>query len=173
MKNVLTATLLMIAVHFLANQAIADIYKWVDQNSVIHFSDVPPTSGQNVETVKTPNYPAPSPSPAPAKPQIDAKPSPKKVPQEKVYNKRKGKRDYTNKVEIYTTSWCRYCKKAIAFLRSNLIKFQQYDIEKNPKAAEIMKALGGTGGVPFAIINGKQVHGFSTKKYKQALGLPR
>ena len=143
MKNVLTAALLMIAIHFFANQAIADIYKWVDQNGVIHFSDSPPTSGQNVETKKTTNYP-----------------------------KREGKRNYTNKVEIYTTSWCRYCKKAIAFLQSNRIKFKQYDIEKDSKAAAMMKALGGTGGVPSAIINGKQVYGFSTKKYKQALGLP-
>jgi len=34
-----------------------------------------------------------------------------------------------------------------------------------------MFALGGTGGVPFAIINGKKVPGFSTIIYKQALGL--
>jgi hypothetical protein len=35
----------------------------------------------------------------------------------------------------------------------------------------MMKSLGGTGGVPFAIINGKKVYGFSTKSYKQAFGL--
>ena len=172
LKNVLTAALLMIAIHFFANQAIADMYKWVDENGVIHFSDVPPASEQNVETIKTLDYQAPSPSPAPAKPQIDAKPTPKMAPQGNVYNKRKGRRNYTNKVEIYTTSWCRYCKNAIAFLRSNHIKFEQYDIERDPKANARMKALGGTGGVPFAIINGEQVVGFSANAYKQALGLP-
>lgn len=34
-----------------------------------------------------------------------------------------------------------------------------------------MKALGGTGGVPFAVINGKKVLGFSAKRYKTVLGL--
>ena len=46
------------------------------------------------------------------------------------------------------TDWCGYCKKAISFLRSNGISFQQYDIEKNKKASARMKALGGSGGVP-------------------------
>ncbi len=56
-------------------------------------------------------------------------------------------------------------------MRTNLIKFKQYDIEKDPNAAKMMFALGGTGGVPFAIINGKKVPGFSTSTYKHALGL--
>ena len=87
MKKVLTAALLMIAIHFFVNHAIADIYKWVDQDGVTHFSDVPPTSEQDVEIIKTPNHPSSSLSPTPAKFQNDVKPTPKKAPQGKIYNK--------------------------------------------------------------------------------------
>ena len=87
------------------------------------------------------------------------------------YTQKKSNVYFNNKVEIYTTSWCRYCKNAIAFLRSNRIDYTQYDIEKDPKAAAKMKALGGKGGVPFAIINEKKIYGFSAESYKQALGL--
>jgi glutaredoxin len=117
MKNLLTATFFMIAIHFNAIQAIADM-------------------------------------------------------NEKAYNNREGKRENKNQVEIYITSWCRYCKEAIAFLNSNRIQFKQYDIEKDSKSAAMMKKLGGTGGVPFAIINGKKIYGFSKERYKQELGLP-
>jgi len=164
MKKILTTTLLLIAIHFAAVQAIADMYKWVDQNGVVHFSDDPPTSEQNVEILETYNYQEPPPKPDLSESKLVTKPTPEKM-------MKKGNVNYSNKVEIYTTSWCRYCKNAIAFLRSNRVDYKQYDIEKDPKAAEKMKALGGRGGVPFAIINEKKIHGFSTKSYKQALGL--
>ena len=99
------------------------------------------------------------------------KPTKKDDTQDKVYNKRKRQRIISKGVEIYTTSWCKYCKKAIAFLKSNRVKFRQYDIEKDLNAAKRMKALGGTGGVPFALINGKSVYGFTPDRYRQALGL--
>lgn len=170
MKNLLTAALLIVAIFFFANQALAEIYTWVDRNGVTHISDVPPTSDQNVETLETPDYPAPSPDST--KHQIVTKPIQIKVPQENAYSKKKARGNHTDEVEIYTTSWCPYCKQAIAFLRSNRIDFRQYDVEKDRKAAARMRKLGGTGGVPFAIINGKKIGGFSLQAYKQALGLP-
>ena len=162
----------MVAIHFAANQTHAEMYKWKDSNGVIHYSDVPPASEQNVETIKTIAPKIPSTSPATAKPKIDTTLIPEKVSKPKIFNKKKAKITPTPKVEIYTASWCRYCKRAIGFLQSNGIKFRQYDIEKDPGAAAKMKASGGTGGVPFAIINGKRVYGFSEKLYKNALGLP-
>jgi glutaredoxin len=66
-----------------------------------------------------------------------------------------------------------YCKKAVAFLESNRIAFQQHDVDKDPDAAARMRMLGGTGGVPFAVINGAAIVGFSARAYQQALGLPR
>ena len=167
MKSRVAATLLMIVTIFFASHAVANMYKWVDKNGVTHFSDVPPSSGQKVKTIKTRNYPGPN----PVKPQVDTPPTSKKALQEEFTNESEEKKKHTNKVVIYTTSWCGYCKKAIKLLRSNNIKFKQYDIEKDPKANAKMRALGGTGGVPFAIINGIKVRGFSKETYKKLLGL--
>jgi glutaredoxin len=74
-------------------------------------------------------------------------------------------------VEIFTTTWCPYCVKATSFLRANNIPFVEYDIEKDAQAAQRMQQLAGRGGVPFAIINGQQIRGWSEPAYKQALGL--
>ena len=164
MKKILTATLILIAIHFAAVPAIADMYKWVDKNGVLHFSDTPPKTEQNVETLETSNYKEPPPKPAESEAEAGAAPPPEeKVKKESVNS--------GNKVEIFTTSWCRYCKDALAFLRTNRIDYQQYDIEKDRQAAERMRSLGGRGGVPFAVINGNKMYGFSAESYKRALGL--
>ena len=74
------------------------------------------------------------------------------------------------KVELYTTSWCPYCKKAANFFRSRGIPFKEYDIEKDKAAARRKKQLDKKGsGVPFAMINGKPIHGFSEAAYENAL----
>jgi len=76
-------------------------------------------------------------------------------------------------VEIYITDWCPYCAKAVKFLQTNNIRYVAYDIEKDSKAAERKKELSGRKGVPFAIINGKKIYGFSEESYSKALGLKR
>ena len=56
-------------------------------------------------------------------------------------------------------------------LESNRIRFEQYDSEKDVKAAEKMRALGGPGGVPYAIPKGQSAYGLSEDLYNQVLGL--
>jgi glutaredoxin len=46
-----------------------------------------------------------------------------------------------------------------------------YDIEKDSKAAKRRDSLSPRQGVPFAVINGKKIYGFSAEVYSQALGL--
>lgn len=75
------------------------------------------------------------------------------------------------KVELYTTSWCPYCRKAKAYLQQHGISYRDYDVEKDPAAARRQQQLGGGNGVPFAIINGKKISGFSPGAYAAALGL--
>ncbi len=77
----------------------------------------------------------------------------------------------TTTVEIYITDWCPYSAQAIKFLQANHIQYVAYDIEKDSEAAERKKGLSGRKGVPFAIINGKKIYGFSEKTYSKALGL--
>lgn len=75
----------------------------------------------------------------------------------------------TNKVEIYTAAWCGACKKAKQWLHEKHIPFQEYDVEKDGNAALRMQKLGGGGGIPFAVINGSTVEGFSAYRYSSAL----
>jgi glutaredoxin len=73
------------------------------------------------------------------------------------------------KVELYGTSWCHYCQKAREFFRSRGIPFTEYDIEKDKNAAARKKQLDKRNGVPFVVINGRGIHGWSAAVYEQAL----
>ena len=73
------------------------------------------------------------------------------------------------KVELYTTSWCPYCQKARDFFRSRGIPFTEYDIEKDKSAAARKNRLDKKKGVPFVVINGRGIHGWSAAAYEKAL----
>ena len=157
----------LIFVLILPLTGVAEMYRWVDKNGTTHFSESPPQdNGQPVEVESLPTYEndsqeilnqdsraskiAPSPKTSPA---ISGKTNSRKTP----------------KVELYTTSWCRYCKMAREFFRRRGIPFTEYDIEKDQNAARKMKRLVSSSGVPLAVINGRLVYGFSKTSYEQAL----
>jgi glutaredoxin len=75
----------------------------------------------------------------------------------------------TPKVELYITDWCPYCQRAIKFFQARGIPVAIYDIEKDRKAASRKNELDSRRGVPFAVINGKKIHGFSEQMYQRAL----
>jgi glutaredoxin len=72
-------------------------------------------------------------------------------------------------VEIYVTSWCVYCTKAKKFFRSKGIEFVVYDIEKDENAARRMMSLTSKRAVPFVVINGNEIQGYSEEAYLAAL----
>lgn len=75
-------------------------------------------------------------------------------------------------VELFTTSWCPYCKKAVAFLKQEGIPFKVYDVERDRAAYERFAKLNPSGGVPVALINGHKIKGFSEEAYRRALAEP-
>lgn len=82
------------------------------------------------------------------------------------------KQHSTPAVDIYITSWCPYCKKAMAYLRSKNIAFNAYDIEKNAQAkAKKLQLAPGYSGIPLTVINGKILKGFSKQQFDIALEL--
>lgn len=129
----------------------AEVYKWVDSEGKTHFTDAKPgdtAAAQKFDLIK--ETPAP-----PQQVQSSTQPQQTVAPPQ---------------VDLYVTSWCPYCKKAIAFLESNNIAFNVYDIEQDIVAAERKKSLApGFSGVPLAVINGVQLKGFDTENYRQAL----
>jgi glutaredoxin len=72
-------------------------------------------------------------------------------------------------VELYITTWCPYCRKAIAFFQARGIPITVYDIERDAAAAQRKNELDRRRGVPFAVVNGKKIHGYSEAAYLRAL----
>ena len=74
-----------------------------------------------------------------------------------------------NQVELYVTSWCPYCQQAKEYFQSRSIAYKAYDIEKDRQAAARKKQLDNQSGVPFAVVNGTRIHGYSPEQYAAAL----
>ncbi len=109
----------------------AGIYSWTDENGKIHFGDRPPVAHKaDIVTVRVNTYSADS----------------RTVSGEKVV--------------LYTTQRCGYCKKAKQFLRQNNVSYTEYDIETSTKGRRDYKKLNGTG-VPIILIGDRRMDGFS------------
>ena len=165
--------ILVILIHILAlGISSAEIYKWVDENGVTHYSDSP--------NEDIPGHPATendeiqSADPAPA----DPPPSPDETKNGALDSDFFNILDETQEeevavnsptVEIYETSWCGYCKKAKDFFRSRGIDFVTFDIEKDQQAAARMRTFTNRRAVPFVVINGQGISGYSVAAYEKAL----
>jgi glutaredoxin len=152
----------------------AEIYKWVDKNGVTHYSDSPteniPGTAETEDDEIQPADPAPANTP----------PLPDKTRKSTLdtdfFDILDEDRDQTEEaavdtptVEIYETRWCGYCKKAKEFFRSRGIDFVTYDIEKDEQAARRMRSLTSRRAVPFVVINGQGIQGYSVAAYERAL----
>jgi len=73
------------------------------------------------------------------------------------------------RVELYVTSWCPYCLKAINFFRARGIEPAIYNIERDPEAAQRKQRLDPRRGVPLAVIDGQVIYGFAPRSYETAL----
>ena len=160
----LKSFLLLIALLFVfQGAASAEYYKWEDENGNINITDYPPPtkSAKNIEVHKSDQESG------------DVSPSTQETGQ--TQSKAASSRDAdvrprkNHDVILYITSWCPYCKMAKEFFKSRNIYFTEYDIEKDRDAAERKKRLDSKSGVPFAIINGQQIHGYSPSAYERAL----
>jgi glutaredoxin-like YruB-family protein len=148
----------------------AEIYRWVDEKGVVHFSDSPTESVPEADLEEEVSSPDPNPdvnSPPTTETQnITLDPNFFDLLDE---HRQDAVTVNAPTVEIYETSWCGYCKKAKNFFRSRGIKFKTHDIEKDKDAARRMMALTRRRAVPFVVINGQPIQGYSEQAYEQAL----
>ncbi len=164
------ALILTLIVFFLSfGISSAEIYSWEDENGVIHYSDTQPshiTEWEEKEAV-----------PGDASQQDDQTQRYEYNPElisEILDELADGSEDDSEpapSVELYVTSWCTYCHKAKAFFRSKGIEFTEYNIEKDKAAAQRMLSLTESRAVPFAIINGQLIQGYSSAAYERALNM--
>jgi len=167
MKKAYTLLGIIFVAVILGETAWAEMYKWVDENGVTQFSDSPPKKAApsgKIETRPLPEYKPPEVSAAPSKPGKNiGKPKTPAAPSKQTQNQQRPR------VELYLTSWCPWCKKAKEYFQAKGVSFVEYDIEKDEGAARRKNELDHQKGVPFAVVNGKFIHGYAPSSYEEAL----
>jgi glutaredoxin-like YruB-family protein len=74
-------------------------------------------------------------------------------------------------VVLYTTTWCGWCRKTIAHLDQNGIRYDNRDIERDRAAYADLKRKTGSTAVPVIEIDGELVRGFDRDRIDNLLGL--
>ncbi len=161
----------LVAVLHSGGMAYGEMYKWVDQNGVMHFGDAPPNNAgrtNKVEAIPT---------------------TPRGTFGSQVNLDKELKSQTTNRsvkkvpplveapvpvvadahVEMFMTSWCGYCRKAREYFQSRGIAITEYDVEADPVAAQRKQEILPSPGVPLVVINGKPIQGYSPHAFEQAL----
>jgi glutaredoxin len=127
---------LIIGLCLVCHSIQAEIYKWIDKSGRLHYSDVPSETTRSEKLDLKINS-------------IDS-----------VSYSQSAAAITTNKVVMYSTSWCGYCKKARKYFIAKGIDFIDYDIEKNARAKHEYDALGARG-VPVILVGKERMNGFS------------
>lgn len=73
------------------------------------------------------------------------------------------------KVIIYSTTWCGFCKMAKNYLKQHDIQFQEKDVEQDPAAGTEAVQKSGQMGVPVIDIGGTVIVGFDKPAIDHAL----
>ncbi len=76
-----------------------------------------------------------------------------------------------NKVVIYTTPECVYCKMTKEFFKENNVVYEEKDVSIDEKARDEMVEKSGQLGVPVIDVDGKIVVGFDKAAIKELLKL--
>lgn len=76
--------------------------------------------------------------------------------------------NHANKVTVYGTSWCTYCKQTRDFLRQSNIPFADVDIEVSSEGLQRYEALHGNG-IPLVEVNGTLISGHAPEQILAAL----
>ena len=150
----------------------AEIYRWVDEKGVVHFSDSPTQHVSETSMKENVSSEKPDPNPEGNSPPTTETHTITLNPDFfKPLDEGRPNRVSVNAptVEIYETNWCGYCKKAKKFFRSRGIKFKSYNIENDAAAARRMMTLTRRKAVPFVVINGHPIQGYSEQAYEYAL----
>lgn len=77
----------------------------------------------------------------------------------------------TKHVAIYTADWCAFCHAAKEYLDKKGVKYEERDVEKDPRYAEESVQKSGQRGIPVLDIDGTIIIGFDRPKIDAALQL--
>jgi len=142
--NILVLIVLVGMCTFSSRSSMAQIYKWVDDEGNVHFTDLPPAD-KKTEQVAT---------------QINTYESTELMDLNRDFGQ-------SQKIIMYSTIWCGVCKKAKKYFEKNRIAYVEYDVEKSEKGKRDFKKLGGKG-VPVILVGDKRLNGFSKERFEAA-----
>lgn len=152
MNNITTlhrGALLGLALLLCAGSASAQLFKWVDANGKIHFSDTPPPAS--------------------------AKPAPLKsgsavgnVSSDMPYALTSAMRNYP--VTLYTTGSCSACDAGRAYLRGRGIPFAEKTVSTADDLAK-MSAAGGDGNLPLLVVGSAKASGYQQTAWEAMLNV--
>jgi mycoredoxin len=75
-----------------------------------------------------------------------------------------------HRVVVYTTSWCGWCRKTLAFLDQRGVAYENRDIEDDEMWREELLEKTGATSIPMVEIDGQVIHGYDPQRMSQLLG---
>lgn len=72
-------------------------------------------------------------------------------------------------VIVYTTSWCPWCRKTMAWLDERGVEYENRDVEKNPAWRDELLEKSGTTSIPVVEIGGEVIRGYSPARMSELL----
>jgi glutaredoxin len=143
--------LLLLTLVFSACCVQAEIYKWVDANDTIQYTDKPPEVQQKTLEITG---------------RISSYDSPEILPADPAEVKNKPKPARNKRVVMYSAEWCGVCKVAKKYFTDKKVAFTEYNIDTNAKAKAEFDKLGGRG-VPVILVGNRRMNGFSAGGFEQ------
>jgi len=152
-----------------------DIYTWIDGNGVKHFSNEPPTGGQDAARQAEIKH---------SSNQYDKWEEQRKSDQAKMLEQSPSAVETQKKeaspgrrstkrpgdVVMYTRPKCGYCVRAKAFFAKFNIPYTEYDISADKQARKRFKKLNGNG-VPLIFVGEARIPGFNEGLLRRLLGI--
>ena len=134
----------ILAVATLASgSAVAEIFRWTDAQGHPHYSDNPPAESKtskvkiHVQSISGPATVTTLDKAPGAALSVGVK----------------------EKIKLYTTTWCGYCKRAKAYLALRGIGYEELDAESSEQGKREFAALGGRG-VPVILVGRQRMNGY-------------
>lgn len=142
-------------------------YRFTDASGSVRFvtslADVPPELRSQAKAItqnRVQRAETPSAAPAPARrPRLATRPA---APTQPAFARNRD-------VIVYTTSWCGWCRKTLAFLDENGVVYENRDIEKDDLWRQELREKTGATSIPVVEIDGQIIRGFDPKRMRRLL----
>jgi glutaredoxin len=72
------------------------------------------------------------------------------------------------RITLYSTAGCPHCRQARQYLERKGLRFQEFDVARNPRAQKAFARLGARG-VPVILIGEARIDGFDRRRIDAAL----